>query len=64
MRSTTVPIPLLGVFAMTRAMLGAGIAFLLGDRMRGRSRRRAGLMLSAIGAASTIPLFLAMRHSR
>jgi hypothetical protein len=39
----------------TRAMLGAGIALLLGDRLK-NGQKTAGWILLAIGAISTIPL--------
>jgi hypothetical protein len=64
MRQTRLPIPLLGVLAVTRMMLGAGVAMLVVERIRIKHRRRVGLALTAVGVASTIPLLLTVRSRR
>ena len=56
MKQRTVTLPLLALIGGTRAMLGAGIALLLADRMTGEQRRAVGWTLTAVGALSTIPL--------
>ena len=56
MKQRTITLPLLALIGGTRAMLGAGIALLLADRMSGEQRRAVGWTLTAVGAPSTIPL--------
>jgi hypothetical protein len=48
--------PEIGIVAGTRAMLGAGIALLLADKISREQRRSIGWTLFAIGALSTIPI--------
>ena len=55
MRAVTLPLPKLGFVVATRAMLAAGLALVLGNRLSPEQRRRAGLTLIAIGAATTVP---------
>ena len=55
MRAVTLPLPKLGFVIATRAMLAAGLALILGSRLSPEQRRRAGLALVAIGAATTVP---------
>ena len=56
MKSTTLPLPVIGLIAATRGMLGAGIALLVADRMTPQQRAKVGRILFGIGVASTIPL--------
>lgn len=56
MKSTTLPLPVIGLIAGTRAMLGAGIGLLLADRMTPEHRAKVGRILLGVGVASTIPL--------
>ncbi len=56
MRETNLTLPELGLIAGTRALLGAGIALLLSDRLQASERRALGWALTAIGLATTIPL--------
>lgn len=56
MRKVTVNLPLISLIAVTRGMLGAGVALLLADRLTPRQRKTAGWTLFLAGAASTIPL--------
>jgi hypothetical protein len=58
MKETTLTIPELGLIAGTRVALGAGIGFLLADKLSGEQRRAAGIVLLLVGAISTIPLLL------
>ena len=48
----------LKLIAGTRAMLGAGIALLLSEKLSGEQRRSIGWTLVAVGALTTIPLVL------
>ena len=57
-------IPQLLFIIGTRAMLGAGVALLAGGRLSERTRRRAGLTLALVGAASTIPAVRILATSR
>lgn len=56
MRERIVTLPELAVIAATRGMLGAGVALLTAGRLNSAQRRRMGLVLTAVGIASTIPL--------
>lgn len=58
MKETTLTIPELGLIAGTRVALGAGIGFLLADKLNSEQRRAAGIVLLLVGAISTIPLAL------
>jgi hypothetical protein len=53
-----VTVPQIGLLAATRAMLGAGIALLLSEKLTGEQRRAIGWTLVAVGALTTIPLAL------
>jgi EamA domain-containing membrane protein RarD len=55
---TQVSIPELGLIAGTRAMLGAGIALLLANRLSQPQRKAVGWTLVAVGAVTTIPLVM------
>ena len=58
MKTHEVTIPQIGLIAGTRAMLGAGIALLLSERLSGEQRKAIGWTLVAIGALTTVPLAL------
>jgi hypothetical protein len=47
---------LVGAFAVTRAMAGAGAALLMGHRLSEQQRKRVGWALVTIGALSTLPM--------
>jgi hypothetical protein len=65
MRETTLSMPVLSLLAGTRAMLGAGLALLFGDRLSREQRRAAGWSLFLVGALTTFPLLAeALRKSR
>jgi hypothetical protein len=55
-RSITTPLPVLGLAVGTRAMLGAGIALLLSDKLTPEQRKAAGWTLAVVGALTTVPL--------
>ncbi|HEX5044759.1 MAG TPA: hypothetical protein VFV75_17805 [Candidatus Polarisedimenticolaceae bacterium] len=61
MKQASLPLPVLGLIAGTRGMLGAGIGLLLSDRMDPRQRRAIGWTLVAVGALTTLPLLLTVR---
>lgn len=56
MKETRLPTPELALIAVTRAVLGAGIALLVADRLDDRQRRAIGWTLLSLGAISTVPL--------
>jgi MFS family permease len=55
MKKRLLSIPQLMFVVSTRAALGAGVALLASGRLSDRKRRRAGLTLALVGAATTIP---------
>jgi hypothetical protein len=65
MKTSELTLPEVGLIAATRAMLGAGIALLLSDKVNEDQRKAIGWTLFAMGAISTIPLaidVLSKRH--
>jgi hypothetical protein len=62
MKQANLPLPMLGLIAGTRGMLGAGVGLLLADRLAPARRRNLGWTLVAIGALSTLPLLLGVRR--
>ncbi|MEI9895913.1 MAG: hypothetical protein WDN28_19080 [Chthoniobacter sp.] len=58
MRTTTLTFPELILIAGTRGMLGAGLALLLAKRLTDAQRETAGVILTAIGLITTVPLAL------
>ncbi len=65
MRETTVKTPVIAMVAITRVMLGAGVALLLGDRLEAKQRKAAGWSLFIVGVATTVPLAMTvMQGSR
>jgi hypothetical protein len=62
MISRTVTMPELGLIAMTRAALGAGIALLMGEKLDRKPRRAVGWTLLAVGALTTAPLLAGVLH--
>jgi len=52
---TELRLPELGMVVGTRAMLGAGVALLLADRMSAETRKGVGWTLVAIGVLTTAP---------
>jgi hypothetical protein len=52
--------PELGFIVITRAMLGAGIALLLADRLNPDRRKAVGITLALVGMLTTIPALLAV----
>jgi len=62
MRSLTVPLAELGLIAVTRGLLGAGLGYLTADRLATGRRRNMGKALLVIGALSTVPLLIDLYH--
>jgi len=58
MRETTVTLPILGLIAVTRGMLGAGLALLVGDRLSQKQKKEAGWTLFLAGTVTTVPLLM------
>lgn len=56
MKHASLAFPEIGFLAATRAAGGAGLALLLGDRLKPGRRRAVGWTLLAIGVLTTIPL--------
>ena len=52
--------PELGFIVITRAILGAGVALLLADRLSRDQRKAIGATLLLIGAVTTIPAAIAV----
>lgn len=55
MRTVKLPLPKMAFIIVTRAALAAGVGLLVAGRLTAEHRRRAGLALVALGAATTIP---------
>lgn len=60
MKNLVLNVPTFGFAVATRAALGAGIGLLVSGRMTPDRRRTLGLALVAIGAATTIPVLIAV----
>ncbi len=55
MRKQLLTLPQLMFVIGTRAALGAGVALLAGRHLNDRARRRTGMALALVGAATTVP---------
>jgi hypothetical protein len=65
MRETRLTLPELALIAGTRAAAGAGLGFLLSNRLSESQRRAVGWTLLTVGVLSTVPLvFEVFGHSR
>ena len=64
MKENKLTIPFIGLFGVTRALIGAGVGLLLADRFaRGQRRTIAWIMIGA-GALSTVPFGITMVRAR
>ncbi len=54
--------PQIGMIAVTRTLLGAGVGMLVADRIGKDKVKKIGIPLMALGAISTIPLFMSVLH--
>ena len=64
MRRTVLNLPTFGLAVATRAALGTGIGLLVAGKLTPDFRRRVGLALVGIGAATTIPVVRAVLRGR
>lgn len=64
MKTAELTLPELALIAGTRALLGAGLAFLLADKLNDDQRKAAGWTMFLIGAATTIPLAINVLNKR
>ncbi|MFZ0733452.1 MAG: hypothetical protein WAM79_14080 [Candidatus Sulfotelmatobacter sp.] len=60
MNERRLPIPELVLFGATRIALGMGIGFLVSRAMNNDERKAAGIALTVVGGATTIPLVIGM----
>ncbi len=58
MRKTEIAMPLVGLIAGTRILLGIGLGLLLTDKFTKDQRHAVGWTLFLLGAGATIPLVL------
>src|SRR6478752_3372158 len=63
MRTITLALPQFGFVVVTRALLGAGIALLVAERLPQAHRRTIATGLIAVGAVTTIPAALWVSRS-
>lgn len=56
MKRIPLTVPEVGLLALTRVALGAGLGLLLGDRLTPQQRAAVGWTLFAMGVATTGPL--------
>ena len=57
-------LPEIGLIAVTRGLLGAGIALLLADKLSAEQRKAIGWTLVGVGALTTIPLAIEVFSKR
>jgi len=62
MKKIDMSLPQLGLIAMTRGMLGAGIGLLLCGKMTDEQRRAVGWTLTGVGVMTTLPLVAQVLH--
>lgn len=55
MKTIELKLPEIGLLAMTRAALGAGVGLLLSSKLDERQRRAAGIALVLVGILTTVP---------
>jgi hypothetical protein len=64
MNNLVLNLPTFGFVVATRAALGVGIGLLLSERLPAQRRRALGLILVALGAATTVPAAMAVMRGR
>jgi hypothetical protein len=62
MKRIDLNVPTVGFVVATRAALGVGIGLLIAGRLPEQRRKRVGMSLVALGAATTIPAVFALRR--
>jgi Na+-driven multidrug efflux pump len=60
MKRFNLPAPAFFFIVATRALLGAGVALLVSDKLGRRQRKTVGMTLVAIGALTTIPALVVL----
>jgi hypothetical protein len=63
MKKLSLQLPMFGFIVATRAALGFGAGLLLSNRIPLDRRRKIGMALVALGAATTIPAIKAIRRN-
>jgi len=61
MKRVVLELPAFAFAVATRAAIGAGVGLLIADRLPRERRRRIAMGLIALGAATTIPVLMALR---
>lgn len=56
MKEIRLSLPELSLIAGTRALLGAGVALLFGDRLTKEEKKAVGWTLFLVGAVTTVPI--------
>lgn len=64
MKTKALTVPEIILIAGTRVALGAGIGLLLSGRLNKDQRKAAGVALFAVGALSSIPIFIGVASKR
>lgn len=64
MKKTELTLPELALIGGTRAVLGAGAALLLADKLNDNQRKAVGWTFFFIGAISTVPLAIEVMRKR
>lgn len=64
MKRLPLAIPEIALISVTRAALGAGVGFLLGQKLNNKSRRAVGWSLVAVGLVTTVPILAQLFSSR
>jgi len=64
MKTSALTFPEIALIAGTRAMGGAGIALLLGDKLSQEQRKAVGWTLLSIAVVTTIPLLVDVLSKR
>jgi hypothetical protein len=64
MKKAEVTLPELALIGGTRGMLGAGVAFLLANKLNDDQRKAVGWALFLVGAITTIPLAIEVLGKR
>ncbi len=64
MKKINLTLPELALIAGTRAVLGGGLALLIGDRLNKRQRKTVGWAMFLTGAVTTIPLGIFVLRNR
>jgi hypothetical protein len=63
MKKIALKVPQLGFIVATRAALAFGVGLLVSARIPESRRRKIGVTLVAIGAASTVPAVMTIRRN-